>query len=60
MYPQNSIMSKKTILFFLLLFLVAKGWTQESTASAQVSTFSIVSPELQTTKKNLALLTQKL
>ena len=51
MYPQNSIMSKKTILFFCFFFLVAKGWTQESTASAQVSTFSIVSPELQTTKK---------
>lgn len=51
MYPQNSIMSKKTILFFCFFFLLVKGWTQESTASAQVSTFSIVSPELQTTKK---------
>lgn len=51
MYPQNSIMSKKTILFFCCFFLLVKGWTQESTASAQVSTFSIVSPELQTTKK---------
>lgn len=51
MYPQNSIMSKKTILFFCFFFLVAKGWTQETSASAQVSTFSIVSPELQTTKK---------
>ena len=51
MYPQNSIMSKKTILFFCFFFLVAKGWTQESTATSQVSTFSIVSPELQTTKK---------
>ncbi|WP_369803222.1 hypothetical protein [Flavobacterium sp. LM5] len=44
-------MSKKTILFFCFFFLLAKGWTQETTASAQVSTFSIVSPELQTTKK---------
>lgn len=51
MYPQNSIMSKKTILFFCFFFLVLKGWTQETTASAQVSTFSIVSPEMQTTKK---------
>lgn len=51
MYPQNSIMSKKTILFFYFFFLVAKGWTQETTASAQISTFSIASPELQTTKK---------
>jgi predicted alpha/beta superfamily hydrolase len=51
MYPQNSIMSKKTILFFCFFFLLAKGWTQETTASAQVSTFSIASPELQITKK---------
>ncbi|CAM3008403.1 alpha-glucosidase [Flavobacterium succinicans] len=51
MYPQNSIMSKKTILFFCFFFLLAKGWTQETTASAQVSTFSIPSPELQITKK---------
>lgn len=51
MYPQNSIMSKKTILFFCFFFLVMKGWTQETTATSQVSTFNIVSPELQTTKK---------
>lgn len=51
MYPQNPIMSKKTILFFCFFFLLVKGWTQETTASSQVSTFSMVSPELQTTKK---------
>lgn len=51
MYPQNPIMPKKTILFFCFFFLLVKGWTQETTASSQVSTFSMVSPELQTTKK---------
>lgn len=51
MYPQNSIMSKKTILFFCFFFLMMEGWTQETTATSQVSTFNIVSPELQTTKK---------
>nr|WP_315158550.1 alpha/beta hydrolase-fold protein [uncultured Flavobacterium sp.] len=44
-------MPKKTILFFCFFFLLVKGWTQETTASSQVSTFSMVSPELQTTKK---------
>jgi len=51
MYPQNSIMSKKLILLFFFFFIFLNGCTQETTASAQVSTFSIASPELQTTKK---------
>jgi alpha-glucosidase len=44
-------MAKKTIFLFFLLFCIKSGWAQETTASDQVSTFTIVSPELKTTKK---------
>ena len=44
-------MALKSIIFFLVLFHFCTTNAQEHTASAQVSTFTIESPQLQTTKK---------
>lgn len=44
-------MIQKIILFILLFFSIEKNEAQESTASNQVSTFSIEAPQLHSTKK---------